>query len=393
MGMHKWMRAASAIIAAFMCTILTTGCWDRVEVNDLAIVTGASFDLADNNKIKLSVQLYVPTGSSEPSLGGNPGNERAKPVVESAVGLNTADAASKLQELLSRRFFWGQSDVFIFGEALAKKGIEDPMEFLSRHPHPRERANIYIGKGQADTYLQWQPNIERNSAEVLREMSVLQTNLDITLLDVIIQSGADARSTLIPWIMMKPTGNKLSPYIGGFASFKGTKLNHWYNIQKTRGLLWLHDKIKTATLTMKPEGEKGMVSLQLADSRCDLSPSISNGKWMIKVKLEGRGDLIQNNTSLDVTKPEVTHMLEAHFAQIIVERLKSAVQTAQQEDSDVLGFANEFHRHYPKQWKTYGKQWESVFPTVEVIYDAKVTITRTGLIGKNTAILSPQEEE
>ena len=38
---------------------LLSGCWDRVEVNDLAIVTAAVIDKKDDNQIELSNQILV----------------------------------------------------------------------------------------------------------------------------------------------------------------------------------------------------------------------------------------------------------------------------------------------------------------------------------------------
>ncbi|GGG71590.1 Ger(x)C family spore germination protein [Paenibacillus radicis (ex Gao et al. 2016)] len=394
MAIRKMYRILSIPLATSLCLLLTTGCWDRVEVNDLAIVTGAGFDLTDDNKIKLTIQIFDPGSSSESStMGGSPSNERKQPLLESAVGLNTADAASKLQELLSRKFFWGQADIFVFGEKLAKHGIQDPMDFLTRHPHPRERANMYISKGNADSILQWEPHIERNSSEVLREMSALQSGLDIKLLDVIVQLGSDVHTTVIPWVSMKTSDNKPTPYLGGYASFQDLKLNHWYNQQKTRGLLWLRNEIMTATLTAKPgDDDPGVVSLQLLDTRCRLTPSIQGNKWRMKVTVTTKGDLVQSTSSMDVTKLENIEKLEDLFEGVITKRISSAVQTAQKSNTDVLLFAREYHRHYPKQYDTAKLNWKTIFPAIEVEYETEMTILRTGLIGKNTSLSKSRKE-
>ena len=85
----------------------------------------------------------------------------------SQTGKNISDALSKLQEI-PRKIFWGQCKVFIFGEELAKKGIQKQMDFFLRHPEPRGRAYVFVSEGKAKSILELEPNLERYSAEVLR---------------------------------------------------------------------------------------------------------------------------------------------------------------------------------------------------------------------------------
>ncbi|MEV5030016.1 Ger(x)C family spore germination protein [Paenibacillus sp. LPE1-1-1.1] len=382
------------LLLLLLCLVCLSGCWDRTEINDLAIVTGAGFDLTEDRKIKLTIQLFVPgTSSDSQSMGSGPSSQMKQSLVESAVGLNTSDAASKLQELLSRKFFWGQADVFIFGEKLARSGIQDPMDFLARHPHPRERANVYISKGTADQVLNWQPQIERNSAEVLREMSVLQTGLNVALLDAIVEFSDEAHTALIPWIRLKKSGNKISPYLAGAASFKDLKMNQVYDVQETRGLLWLRNEIKTATLTAHPEGGAGFTTLNILDSRCQLTPSIQDGKWKVNIAIKAAGNLIQNTADIDVVNPAVIDQLETQFASVLKERIQMAVKIAKKTNTDVLGFSDQFHRHYPKEWNKHKKNWDQIFPAIEVNYKVKITVLRSGLIGKNKMFNNPKGDQ
>ncbi|WP_442049832.1 Ger(x)C family spore germination protein [Paenibacillus sp. 2TAB19] len=390
---YRLVRPAAVLLTLLIATSCLTACWDRNEINDLAIVTAAGFDLADDNKIKLSVQIYVPASSSSgQSLGSQPSGEIKQAFVESAIGANTSEAASRLQELLSRRLFWGQSDVFIFSEKLAKHGLNDPLDFLIRHPDPRERANIYISKGNADKLLAWKSNIERNSAEALREMSVIQTGLDVSLLEAIVDLSDEAHTTLIPWVRMKKSGNKTSPYFGGIGSIKAQKLNYLYDIYQARGLLWLHDQIEIATLTTKIEDSNGYASMEIVSGDTNLKPIVQGDKLAVSVQIKIAGNINENTTKLDVTKPENVKMLEKQFSLEIMERIEGAVKIAQQTNTDVLGFADQFHRHHPQVWKKNKPDWDHVFPQVEVKYDIDVTILRIGLVGKNKVLNDGMEQ-
>ncbi|MFX3635003.1 MAG: Ger(x)C family spore germination protein [Candidatus Pristimantibacillus sp.] len=386
------IRPMVIVLILVTCLLSLTGCWDRVEINDLAIVTAAGFDLTDDNKIRLTVQLFTPTTSSSQSGSGesSSGSQQNQPLVESAVGINAADAASKLQGLLSRKFFWGQSDIFIFSKKLAKNGLNETFDYLVRHPLPRERANLYISLSDTTQILQWKPNIERNSAEVLREMSALQTGLSMTLLKAVVELSDESHTVVIPWVKMKGSGNKTSPYIGGAASIKHMKMNHLYDVQKTRGLLWVRDEINTAHLTNQIPGDAGQVSLEIINSRSNLKPYIKDDQWIIKVNVRAAGNLNENTTDMDTSNPKSIKELEKQFAAIISDRIQKAVNHAQKTNTDILGFAEQFHRHYPKQWKKHEQEWDELFPQIKVEYHVTASILRTGMIGNNKAMMDTQ---
>lgn len=198
--MFPFIRLAPALL---LSAVLLTGCWDRTEINDLAIVTAAGMDLADDGKIKLSVQIFVPSAStSDPTSSAFTGGSN-QTIVRSAIGLNLADATARLQETLSRRVFWGQADVFIFGQKLAERGINEPMDFLTRHPHPRERANLFVSEGEATEVLELRTPTERNTAELLREMAILQSGLNITMLQAVEELSEEAHTAVIPMVVVK----------------------------------------------------------------------------------------------------------------------------------------------------------------------------------------------
>ena len=52
-------RSILFLLYACMSLLCLTGCWDRVEVNDLAIVTGTAIDKKDD-EIELTIQIFRP---------------------------------------------------------------------------------------------------------------------------------------------------------------------------------------------------------------------------------------------------------------------------------------------------------------------------------------------
>ncbi len=108
-------RIMKAILSFFLILsqcVLLTGCWDNKELNQLAIIVGAAIDKEKNNKIKLTVQVFIPQSQSG---GQQSSSGKAQVEIKSAVGTNLADAASNLQREYSRKLFWGHCKTYIFG--------------------------------------------------------------------------------------------------------------------------------------------------------------------------------------------------------------------------------------------------------------------------------------
>ncbi|NGQ95755.1 Ger(x)C family spore germination protein [Brevibacillus sp. SYP-B805] len=374
-------------VFVFIHTLFLSGCWDRTEVNDLAIITAAGLDVTDDHQLELSVSIFVTNPSGGQKVGGMSSGDSGGAglsIVRSAKGLTLADATSKLQQVLPRKVFWGQDEVFIFGERLARQGIAEPMEYLTRHPAPRERGNVFVSKGLAKDVLQLRPPIERSVAEVLREMAKSQTGLNITIKELAQMMAGKAHAAVIPWVEIRQTPDDSFPFINGSAIIQNGKMVGRLNNYTTRGVMWLRNEIRNATVTVSPKDAKGYVSLYLLRSHTELVPHIAGKKWSITVKIETQDDIIENTTDLDLMKPENIQYLDTVLKTDIDNRVVAALAEAQKKmNVDIFNFADAFYRKYPKEWKQAKDRWHEIYPKVEVRLETNPKVTRPGLTGKS----------
>ncbi|WP_282940992.1 Ger(x)C family spore germination protein [Paenibacillus sp. RC67] len=378
-------------ISICLMVLLLAGCWDRVEVNDLTLIMAAGLDKKDD-KLSLSIEVFVPQPSGGGGGGGESGNSgkgtssaTAQTLVRSAEGVTLADAISKLQEEFPRRIFWGHCEIFIFGEKLAREGMRENIDFIMRESGPRERADVFVSKGEAKDILKLIPPIERSSAEVLREMAKLQTGMKVTVKDFAEMLNGEARAAALPWVEVLPPEQYQQPnqtvgFINGTAIIKGDKMVGRLNDKLTRGLLWLRNEVESSIVTIEPKESKGHVSMKLLRSDTNLVPHIDGDKWSVTVKINTEDDVIQNTTQLDLSNPKLTKKLEKELAEDIEQRIKAAlVRPQKQLNADIFNFADAFRRKYPKEWHEVKDRWDEVFPTVEVNIQASAKILRTGM--------------
>jgi spore germination protein KC len=393
------IRVKMTLLFLILSAFLLTGCWDRREVNDLALVTAAGIDKKSDGVIELTVLVFIPKGSSsqqgmEGDSGG--GGASVQTLLRSEEGTTIADAMSKLQEKLPRQIFWGHCEVFIFDEELAKEDISDHIDFIIRHPQLRERSQLFVSNQKAKEILNLMPPLERDISEVLRELAKMQVGLQVTTKDfsqMLLDSGDGA----IPWIKMLPPeegGEKQQTiaFINGTAIFRNHKMVGQIDDNVTRGVLWLRNEIKLATISVKPKIKGGgYVSMNLLRAKSKIVPIIKSGNWKIILKAKADTDIIQNTTNLDMSDPTVVKPLEKQLNRELKNKVNAALKEVQKQyHSDIFGFSDAFHRKYPKIWAKEKDRWNEIFPNVEVIVNADIKIHRFGM--SSTILNNPRKE-
>jgi len=384
------------ITISLVTILLLSGCWDRTELNDLAMITALAFDKAENNQIQTTVQISIPQSQGGGMMGGGSGST-PKTVTQSEKGYDVTDALSKLQRKVSRKLFWGQCKVFIFGEEVAKAGIREHFDFLLRHPKTRERAYLFVASGKASEALDLSPPSERSSAEVLRKLTELKIGVRVTVEQFSMMLKGDSQAAALPLVNILPpppsasNPNQTIPFIFGTAVFKKDKMVGDISEKDTRGVLWLKNEIKEYTITFKNEKGEGLVSLNPVKADVKLLPKIKGDKWVMTVKVKTVGDIVQNATLLNPMNQDLLRILNKAYVKDVTTRIQTALRKVQHElKTDIFNFASEFHRKYPKHWERSKDRWDEIFPKVEVNIKVNARILRPGLI--NTPGGMPAEE-
>lgn len=383
----------------FLCMPLLSGCWDRIEINDLALITATAIDKAADGSVAVSVQVFSPLALNASNQSGGSSSSTPITIVRQAKGVNIADAVSKIQSKLSRRLFFGHCKIYIFGEQIAKEGIADLTDFFSRHPEPRNRALIFVSKGEAIKVLQLIPPMERYSSEVLREMTKQHISVTVTLIQLQQMLRGKANTALLPLIDILPPvqeGKKSDtiPYLVGSALFEQGKMIGTITERGTRGIMWLRNEMKMSAVTVKARNVKGFITLNPIRERTKLEPEIRNGKWTMKVHIKTGGDVIENGTRLNLANPKWIKLLEDALREDIKTRIKMTLEQVQKQMKvDVLGFAEEFARKYPKEFKEEEERWKEVFSKIEVDIHVDASIKRTGLSASPSGIAETKVKE
>lgn len=393
-------KKAAFLLLIILPLVLLGGCWSRREISDLAIILGAGVDRTPDNKIRITLQLARPSafGGSAEAGGGSAPKQNIVWVV-SAEGSTILDAERELALKVSRRIYWGHNIILVYGEEIAREGVRNVSNFFIRNPQPRETTWVLITRGEASKILESHSELEKTSAQSLGFLARHRAGFVIMLKDFQMALASRGTNPAAPRVELQAAGVTEGPgmeehqehkelAITGTGVFKDDRLVGWLDNSETRGLLWLRGEIERGVITIPSPGQPDkLLSLNIIRSNTRVDPSYDGETISFNVKMTLEGDLLEQQSTEDLTKPEKIEAIERAAAMEVLRKSTAALEKAQGEyGTDVFNFGEAFHRKYKKEWKELKDRWNDEFVKAQVHLAVEANVRRTGLTTKRASV-------
>ena len=384
-----------------------TACWDRKEIEDLAIVLAIGIDTGSGNKVKIIVQNVNPAAVGKGSGGGGggvmgSGNKSYRN--RSAEGDTMFDAIRELSRQSPQQLFFAHNQIIIISENLAKsRGINEIIDFLERNPQIRRNTWILVGRGDLATLLDEPGRLQTTPAQrifdIINQRDFSSKYAIQRLGDFLetLESGDIDPYTAVVQYTPNPAvpkdhehsiadGQPPEPHdnieFNGTAAFHGEKMVGWLNLEESRGLLWVRGDVKGGVIDVpSPDEERKPITFEILSSKTKLEPQIKDGQILMKINIKTETNVAETTSTMEIAKPEVIKELEALLSEAVQAEITAALDKAQQEyGTDLFGFGEAIHREYPSEWKQLREDWSDLFPSVEVQIAVEGKIRRIGLV-------------
>jgi spore germination protein KC len=393
---------ALLIALSVFTTVCLAGCWDRREIEDIGFVLGVAIDLDPRTRdTLLTVQIAKPFAIGQGAPGGDGSRERPFWTVE-AQGKTVLDAIAQLTQKSPRPAVWAHNDMIIFGEAFARHGIGDALDFLVRHRESRLRVQPLVVKGFTAGYAAFTTESELNPIpsdalqNTLRAAFTRLSTTTMTNINEVFQIlQTDGIEMLLPVFTLEPVNPEEGTFEGelkresiaytarfvGSGVFRQDKLVGFLDPQETRGRQWIVGNASRAVvLVPHPNSEGQEVSLQVSASSRKLTFRDEGGVPSFRVGVDVTANVGDADSHIDLVDPKVLTQLEDRLAEAIESEIRSALRKAQLEyNSDIFGFGEYLYRRHPDAWARLGPNWDQVFRTVAVEVSVNAELTGPGL--------------
>ena len=240
--------------------LFCNGCWDKKELNQLALVQMMAIDY-DAGNYQVTLQLILPSAEKETVTGDNLWAMTGE-------GASVGDAIQKISLAAPRELYLDHLDLVLLGEGLLEQNIEQGLDYLLKENVLRRRTSLLAVQGNAGALLS-------NSAELakmdifyidnlLKDQSrrIYHSDAMINTYYLSVYNGIQD-TFVIPRILLDGDKDVQNMRLEGAALIQGGKLAAWADREWMLGYYWVNGGKEILTLQhdelAHTENEAGIV--------------------------------------------------------------------------------------------------------------------------------------
>ncbi|XEC92899.1 Ger(x)C family spore germination protein [Paenibacillus tarimensis] len=389
---------------------LITGCWDRIEIEERAVVLGIGIDTVikeelqeeeevlhlkegftppKHDMIRLTAQIAVPGRIPlGPGEGGGGGGTNGKQTVWvlNVVGHTVDDAVSNLQQKISGPLFFGHLRVIVISENYAEKGIQNLNDYFRRNPEVRRMTWLLVSKGRASAIINAAPELER-----------VPTLYFLATLDQAVKAGKFPENVAgVFWSNLSKKGQEgFLPYVEldsknqtiflkGLAMFKDDNL-----VGTTKPLeIGLYMAIKG----INPAGYQAYVEIpnhpghfavfEVTERKSKIDGMIQNGRPHFTVKINVEGNIREKTDEQFAITEKIINEMERTLNQNAIDSANILIRKTQEKGSDIFGFGEYVRAKIPTYWNQEIKtpvKWQEMYKDLPIDVSFQIHVRRMGM--------------
>jgi spore germination protein KC len=389
---------------------LLTGCWDRLEIEERAVVLAIGIDEVENGSevevpqitnesdifappnnqlVRVTVQIAVPGGIPlGPGEGGGGssgvGSGQRSIWVVDAVGHTIEGALNNLQQRIAPPLFYGHLRIIIVSEAVARKGIDNLNDYFRRNPEVRRMNWMFVCKGKAIDLMKTSPQLERVPPLYLVSMMDQAVKMGRFPNDFLglfwSASSALGKEGFLPYLSLKPQGTMEIDGMAFFVKDKMVGLTKPIEIPMYMGIMG-----------MSPAG--GQVYVQVPEMhnfvlfggrarKSIIKSSIRDGEPHISIHTGIEGVILEKFSEGMPLDDRTIHLIERKLEHDALEGYRELIRKTQEKGSDIFGFGEIIRA---KQWRYWNRHigteeaWREKYKTLDVDINVHIYIRRIGM--------------
>lgn len=401
------------LLLATALSLVASGCWDRREINDLAMVSTVAVDLGEEGKMVVTAEFFRPVAIAAQvgGIGGGGAPAGRQSLLATGSGSSIFRAIEDINIKVPREIYWAHANLILVGEELARQGLTEVLDFWDRDPEARRSTHILLARGPAKevvtrAHTSFERTLGQEVAGLVRRAPQTGYGFIPTVHSVIEDVTGDSRATFLPILILSRRteppqvgpGSESSPghpveppvtltaRLYGAGLFLEDRLVATLDPRETRGLLWVKGNIYEVMISVRGHGEKEKTDIEVTRVGPRVKVTFKGGQPQASIEIKAEGNLAEQQGTDDLTGTGVIRSLERQAATVIKNEIMAALKRAQPAGTDVFGFASALHRANPKEWKKIKDKWPEEFKGLPVQVNVEFKLRRTGLSGPGLKI-------
>lgn len=376
------MKKFVLIIITLFILLISSGCYNYKEINDMAIVSSIGIDKDNkNDKYIVSAQIMNSKESED--------SEDSQITVYTKEGDTVHEALRNITLKSPRKLYGNHLSKIVLSEEVAKEGIDNILDIFNRITEVRNEFIITIVKeDKASDVLKVLTTTESIPAEYVKlslkiadETSGLTytTKLD-EFISLYLKKGIDP---VVPVLKIDKkekkgttinnitTTNPISKIvIEDLAVTNKGKFETYLKNEEVIGYNFLRNQIQKMIIPVKCDDENNYASILILKNKTKSNAAKKDNKYIINFNINSEAIITEYNCKKDLTDEKVIKELEKDTEKKIKRYIKKSLNKQKETKGKFLGLERIIYLDYPK----YKNEDYSVK------YNAKVNLVRKGEI-------------
>jgi Ger(x)C family germination protein len=371
--------------------MLTSGCWDMVEVEKRAFVGMVAIDLMEEDKEnegqketspfceEKPKRIRVVFGLNNPSKLMEGGEGAVIPIT--VEGANLPDAMEEVGGKISRIPFYGHTRVLVLTDKLVKdrKMFMQIMDEFERKPIINQQVKIVVFKGNIEDIEKVDTKLENLQSTyitgILENSKVLSNTVSLSLHELLAELRNNDGDTAIP--VLEVNKDKSEFTIDKLALVKNYKLLTILDSKYIKTYKIVKGNFQNGRKLLTYKGIVVPFYIFSADRKIWLENDNEGLKFRVKIMMEG--DIEQFEFEKDLFDPKTISDVEKSIDEFTIKELDAATMYFQREiEHDFLGFKEYTNKYHYKVFKKYEDNWDEAFKNAKIVYEVEAKIRRIG---------------
>ena len=376
------MKKFLLIIITLFILLISSGCYNYKEINDMAIVSSIGIDKDNkNDKYIVSAQIMNSKESED--------SEDSQITVYTKEGDTVHEALRNITLKSPRKLYGNHLSKIVLSEEVAKKGIDNILDIFNRITEVRNEFIITIVKeDKASDVLKVLTTTESIPAEYVKlSLKIADKTSGLTyatkldeFISLYLKKGIDP---VVPVLKIDKkekkgttinnitTTNPISKIvIEDLAVTNKGKLETYLKNEEIIGYNFLRNQIQKMIIPVKCDDENNYASILILKNKTKSNAAKKDNKYIINFNINSEAIITEYNCKKDLTDEKVIKKLEKDTEKKIKRYIKKSLNKQKETKGKFLGLERIIYLDYPK----YKNEDYSVK------YNAKVNLVRKGEI-------------
>lgn len=376
------MKKFVLIIITLFILLISSGCYNYKEINDMAIVSSIGIDKDNkNDKYIVSAQIMNSKESED--------SEDSQITVYTKEGDTVHEALRNITLKSPRKLYGNHLSKIVLSEEVAKEGIDNILDIFNRITEVRNEFIITIVKeDKASDVLKVLTTTESIPAEYVKlSLKIADKTSGLTyatkldeFISLYLKKGIDP---VVPVLKIDKkekkgttinnitTTNPISKIvIEDLAVTNKGKLETYLKNEEVIGYNFLRNQIQKMIIPVKCDDENNYASILILKNKTKSNAAKKDNKYIINFNINSEAIITEYNCKKDLTDEKVIKKLEKDTEKKINRYIKKSLNKQKETKGKFLGLERIIYLDYPK----YKNEDYSVK------YNAKVNLVRKGEI-------------